>query len=949
MARARAESGSETSRSRSPRVSTGVAAVPSPPSLGARVADAGLIVVFLGLAFLLGCFPLKDTDFWWHLRTGDLIRQGSGIPVQDWYTFGAEGHTWIDLHWIFQVLISLGYEHWGVVGLNIAKCVITCLALALLITARRPDWPVWVMVLAWLPALFLLGGRMYVRPETLTLLYISGFLAILVRWEQTPRLAYILPVIQVLWVNTQGLFVFGPILLGAALLDAALKRGAFEPPRRGWWRTIGIASAATLAACVVNPYGLMGALYPLQLAGTMSDPIFSRSIGELMPVLSLSPGDNYSFISQMGFRNLPLQFHLATLTLGALSFILPILWRGAVRVRVGSPAEDAARTGKGNRKRRKSGESVPASPETWQLRPFRLLLFAAFSLLSLKATRNSHQFAAVVGAITAWNFGEWAAALRYRRLARQPDRPFSQVGLRLAALGALGLAIALVVGGQIYAWAGEGRTIGLGEEPLWFPHEAVQFAGSEGMPERFLCIHNGHAALFEYHNGPERKTYVDARLEVMGPELYSRYLELEGAIQANRPGWANQLERLGQPGVLVDNVFSANSGVSATLMAEPGWRCVWFDPIAAVFVHQSSTPTKEPVDFGARHFRREPGIGPVTFDELIASADALYDVAFNLVGRGRVDLARPMILLGMDEARRAREIDPGSKLGWKFGGLLESAREMVGTTDAPIARFRMPFDPVFDLGPARGTYLLRQAHERSPDDTKVLLALALLYQGRGMFEATLPLSRKLAELDPPNQRLSATRMARETGTELAARATVSMGGPLATSWRNLDELQQVVESALSSGRAEAAADLLERTYPREKRPWEVVDRIATLRLHLGQPDRARALWQASLGGAPRPALVAARIGATHLVEEDFESARTAYERALSQEPELFEARFGLAMVEQDAGRALQALDSARRAVAAAPNDVAASAAQAIVDLASRYTEPEPVEATDNGR
>src|SRR5690606_37918116 len=157
-----------------------------------------------------------------------------------------------------------------------------------------------------------------------------------------------------------------------------------------------------------NPYGLMGSLYPLQLAGTMSDPIFSRSIGQLMPVLSLSSGDNYSFVSQMGFRNLPLQFHLATLVLGGLSFILPIFWRGIVRVRAGSPAEDAARTGKGNRKRRKPGEPAPVSPETWQLRPFRLLLFAAFSLLSLKATRNSHQFAAVVGAITAWNFGEWA-------------------------------------------------------------------------------------------------------------------------------------------------------------------------------------------------------------------------------------------------------------------------------------------------------------------------------------------------------------------------------------------------------------------------------------------------------------------------------------------------------------------------------------------------------------
>ena len=31
--------------------------------------------LFLALTFLLGAFPLKDADIYWHLRTGDLIRQ----------------------------------------------------------------------------------------------------------------------------------------------------------------------------------------------------------------------------------------------------------------------------------------------------------------------------------------------------------------------------------------------------------------------------------------------------------------------------------------------------------------------------------------------------------------------------------------------------------------------------------------------------------------------------------------------------------------------------------------------------------------------------------------------------------------------------------------------------------------------------------------------------------
>src|ERR1035438_1858805 len=65
-----------------------------------RAADFSLIVLFLILTFLLGAFPLKDADIYWHLRTGDLIRQTGKVPQTDIFTFTREGVPWIDLHWI---------------------------------------------------------------------------------------------------------------------------------------------------------------------------------------------------------------------------------------------------------------------------------------------------------------------------------------------------------------------------------------------------------------------------------------------------------------------------------------------------------------------------------------------------------------------------------------------------------------------------------------------------------------------------------------------------------------------------------------------------------------------------------------------------------------------------------------------------------------------------------
>ena len=115
---------------------------PAPRSPLLRFLDCAGVGLFLALTFLLGAFPLKDTDFWWHLKTGDLIRQTGRVPTVDLFTFSVPPETpWIDLHWIFQVALSWGYAHGGVVALNLAKCAITCVAVLLLVTARRRGGP----------------------------------------------------------------------------------------------------------------------------------------------------------------------------------------------------------------------------------------------------------------------------------------------------------------------------------------------------------------------------------------------------------------------------------------------------------------------------------------------------------------------------------------------------------------------------------------------------------------------------------------------------------------------------------------------------------------------------------------------------------------------------------------------------------------------------------------
>ena len=121
----------------------------------------------------------------------------------------------------------------------------------------------------------------------------------------------------------------------------------------------------------------------------------------------------------------------------------------------------------------------------------------------------------------------------------------------------------------------------------------------------------------------------------------------------------------------------------------------------------------------------------------------------------------------------------------------------------------------------------------------------------------------------------------------------------------------------------------------------MTDRLGTLWLHLGDPVRARATWEKAVPALPAAAaLRAARLAATHLVEGDFDAARRLYREAIGSAREHFEAYYGLAVLEQDAGRADAALAAARAAHAVAPNVVARSAAGAIITLVRPYVAEE---------
>ncbi len=114
--------------------------------------------------------------------------------------------------------------------------------------------------LLYIPILF---ERTDVRPEFFSFLFLSLFIVILYKFrEKFTRLIFLLPFIELLWVNMHIYFPIGIVLLVFFIIDGVFKNRSFNS------RYTGISLIVLLGCILVtllNPNGLSGALYPFSV------------------------------------------------------------------------------------------------------------------------------------------------------------------------------------------------------------------------------------------------------------------------------------------------------------------------------------------------------------------------------------------------------------------------------------------------------------------------------------------------------------------------------------------------------------------------------------------------------------------------------------------------------------------------------------------------------------
>jgi hypothetical protein len=984
-------------------------------------------------AFALGCRELFDADVWWHLKAGQWIWAQGKVPSYDPFSFASTDRPWIDLHWLFQLVLAAAFAVDGIRGVILLASGVCAAVLLVCLEARDRRWPSWLVATCWLPALLAMSQRFVPRPEVFSLLGVAVYLSVLLRSERSPKLLWALPGVQLLWVNMHGLFILGPLILGAYWLGAiATSIGKCGPASRSrdrsggslgharggrrWWAHLGAVTGAIGVACLANPYGLRGTLFPLELLPkiTVWGGVYKSYIAEYMDLRE----HLHRFSPAGSGIKLYYQCEFFLLWMLPISFIVPAIWRSAHRGAARPTRVEAAlwSGGSGLAAALILAAVLGLSPQgsvpwiaqrTW-LAPlglvalvvataailalfswpsallaafagateavwviwlrayllgphpvsvaglpawlvgwlggsgplasgwfvavlgggtallilfasgprliFRLLLVVAFTFLTFVAVRNISLFALVAGFVLAWNLGEWGAELRpSAQLDLSARRMVSVYPTRLAMPVVLcvlaGVLLFTIISNRLFRDADDERQFGAFASPLAYAHDAARFAGRAGLPERALAFSLRQASIYTFHNGPQRKVFIDCQNEVHVRDTFERYVRLDHLLNEGRTGWSEALHEMGEPLILLDH--EKNFGAEATLLVHPDWRCVYYDAIASVFISsrqrelEASVPT---VDFAARHFS-DPvwrAVSPVPWG--LAEAKALLKLCSQLPSRMPAgptagwSLRFSLMLLASDRIRQAMCSQTAVAAAWTLLG--NCHWNMAPDLTVPPPGPREPWDPAQVLLPAQAAFAYRRALDLTPGQVPAFISLFNTFEGRGMSDA----QRSLLALLHPTRAIGEAGAGRDgalSAAEFEDKPSVLMGsdgqGVLSLS---MDEL-------LAVGSPEAAVRKFENAATRGILPnWRACDKAAVTLMHLGYADRARRVWERA-PDPPSDALRLARVGTAELAEFEYTAAEQAYDAALKLDPTLSEAWFGLALLYTQTGDANRALTAAR--------------------------------------
>ncbi len=438
--------------------------------LAAAVAGLAALVVVCGYR------QLDSPDVGFQLSLGRWIVANGAIPRVDPLTYTLQHRPYVDLQWVYQVVLWASYAAGGTFGVVTLNTLATLAAIGLALgRSRLRDGRLGVCAVA-AALFFVLGSDAEVRPHVFSWVYLNLVLLVLESAARgRRRLVWWLPVLMVAWANTHSLYPLGLAAVGSYGL-VELFRGRAASPH------LIAAGALAFAAPLVNPYGFEGILFPIEQLGMLQE--------------------GSAFKGETGITEFASPFDLTAYTANRAL----VIWQPTLFMQLYAVA------------------AALAFVAAWKrLAPAERLVFALFAYVFWTGQKNHGYFCMATLPAVAVGFR------RLAELARLPRVPAA----RPVACAAL-LVLATVVGMQVrsnwlYANMRLPTRTGHRFNGDWLPVGAAEFLNRPDVPPGNMLNMFNEGGFLGF--ATQRPVFIDGRAELTGEEFFSRYQLLEDPVQ----------------------------------------------------------------------------------------------------------------------------------------------------------------------------------------------------------------------------------------------------------------------------------------------------------------------------------------------------------------------------------------------------------------------------------
>ncbi|MFH1277726.1 MAG: hypothetical protein ABIK65_05055 [Candidatus Eisenbacteria bacterium] len=529
-----------------------------------------VIALLFLFALLVSGRQLSSPDLGWHLAAGERIVREGRIPDKDDFSHTVEGNHW----WVNQPLSELLF--YGVLRFGgppalivLRMAVVGSIFLVLLASARlgrRENEFLTAGVL--LLALLASTSHMLVRPFLLSAL---GLAATAYAAEAYRRRRwkgfYGLPALFAVWAHVHPGFLYGAAVLGAYVLGEWARsrfpflRGDLVIMGHGDRRRFLFVSIGSFAAAL--------------LSGAIFNPSGVDAL--LLPLGLMKTGYFFTVLNEFQPAH-PIRDRFFSI-LGLLT-VLSFLPRG----------------------RRDASE---------------ILVVLIFGIFASRAVRVILPFAVV------------AAPIAVRNLEAYAERLLPAGGRRSLVLR--GLAAAAVVYFGTWWWKADPyrtplpRDRGaLGDTWPWarvnYPIRAFRFMEKENLPGEVFHV-DRYGGPFILHFYPERKDFIDGRVEVYGEEFWR---DVYFPILLRAPGWEALLRKYDVNTLLlmIGSPFSTDP-ISHAVPELSSWVLVYFDDDAMIYVRRSSLDEERVSMLEMKGVRPATGASPGSYEEEILARSSI--------------------------------------------------------------------------------------------------------------------------------------------------------------------------------------------------------------------------------------------------------------------------------------------------------------------------------------